>query len=176
MGTLSRAEAARAALRWVTGAAVPVPGGLAWPETRQPDGRISDDLYDGTAGVLMALAQARLAGLVGPDNPVSAITDLIMGEAGVLLALATMDAGPPAARAAGWIADRLRASARWPDGEPGGPEWLMDDSYQTVQPGFSHGAAGIAGFLLRLDRLHRDGPAAPRLWWPDRPPPAPAPV
>ena len=60
---LSRVAAAREALRWVTDAAVPVPGGLAWPETRQPDGRVSDDLYDGTAGVLMALAQARLAGL-----------------------------------------------------------------------------------------------------------------
>ena len=33
---------------------LPVPGGLAWPETRQPGGRVSDDLYDGTAGVLMA--------------------------------------------------------------------------------------------------------------------------
>ena len=27
--------------------------------------------------------------------------------------------------------------------------------------GWMQGAAGIAGFLLRLDRLHRDGPASP---------------
>ena len=58
MMRMTRAEAAREALRWVTDAAVPVPGGLAWPETRQPDGRVSDDLYDGTAGVLMALSEA----------------------------------------------------------------------------------------------------------------------
>ena len=67
MVMLSQAEAAREALRWVTDAAVPVPGGLAWPETRQPDGRVSDDLYDGTAGVLMALAEARLSGIADFD-------------------------------------------------------------------------------------------------------------
>ena len=39
--------------------------------------------------------------------------------------------------------------------------------------GWMQGAAGIAGFLLRLDHLHREGPQAPRLPWPDRPP-APA--
>src|SRR4249919_3086808 len=67
MVRMTRAGAAREALRWVTDAAVPVPGGLAWPETRQPDGRVSDDLYDGTAGVLMALAEARLAGITDFD-------------------------------------------------------------------------------------------------------------
>ena len=63
MVRMTRGEAAREALRWVTDAAVPVPGGLAWPDTRQPDGRVSDDLYDGTSGVLMALAEARLSGI-----------------------------------------------------------------------------------------------------------------
>jgi lantibiotic modifying enzyme len=230
---LSQAEAAREALRWVTDAAVPVPGGLAWPETRQPDGRVSDDLYDGTAGVLMALAEARLsgiadfdafaagavgrlsylggadpagdgtpdpgdpanpppdprraelyiglagypvalrgwaaaagdqaaaatadqtmawlAGLVEPDQPVSAIRDLIIGEAGILLALVTMNAGPSAAeataRAANWIAGRLLAGTRWPDGEPGGPDWVMGGGFEYFMPNFSHGAAGIA-FVL----------------------------
>ncbi|HXJ24898.1 MAG TPA: hypothetical protein VNH17_04325, partial [Streptosporangiaceae bacterium] len=67
MVRMTRAGAAREALRWVTDAAVPVPGGLAWPETRQPDGRVSDDLYDGTAGVLMALAEARLSGIADFD-------------------------------------------------------------------------------------------------------------
>ena len=67
MVRMTRAEAAREALRWVTDAAVPVPGGLAWPETRQPDGRVSDDLYDGTAGVLMLLSEARLSGITDFD-------------------------------------------------------------------------------------------------------------
>ena len=31
------------------------------------------------------------------------------------------------------------------------------------------GAAGIAGWLLRLARLERDGASARRIWWPDRP-------
>src|SRR6476659_10484010 len=64
---MTRAEASHEALRWVTDAAVPVPGGLAWPETRQPDGRVSDDLYDGTAGVLMLLPEARLSGITDFD-------------------------------------------------------------------------------------------------------------
>lgn len=232
MARMTWAEAAREALRWVTDAAVPVPGGLAWPETRQPDGRVSDDLYDGTAGVLMALAEARLAGitdfdafaaravgrlsylggadpagdgtpdpgdpanpppdprraelyiglagypvalrawatvsgdqaaaatadvtlewlagLIQADQPASEYRDLITGEAGILLALVTMDGGTGAARsqAAGWIADRLVADARWPDGHPGGgPDWLMGGGYGAFQPNFSHGAAGI-GFVL----------------------------
>ena len=227
---MTRAEAAREALRWVTDAAVPVPGGLAWPETRQPDGRVSDDLYDGTAGVLMLLSEARLsgitdfdaaaagavgrlsylggadpagdgtpdagdpanpppdprraelyiglagyaaalrawaaaagdqaagetarqtigwlAGLVQAGQPASELRDLIIGEAGILLALVTMGGGPDVARAAGWIADRLAAAARWPDGEPhGGPDWLTDDTFAYSMPNFSHGAAGI-GFVL----------------------------
>ena len=230
MVMLSQAEAAREALRWVTDAAVPVPGGLAWPETRQPDGRVSDDLYDGTAGVLMALAEARLsgiadfdafaagavgrlsylggthpagdgtpdpgdpavpppdprraelyiglagypvalrawaaaagdqaaaatadqtiawlAGLVAAGQPASELRDLIIGEAGILLALVTLGRGPDVAQAAGWIADRLVAAARWPDGEPdGGPDWTMGDSFACTMPNFSHGAAGIA-FVL----------------------------
>jgi len=241
MVRMTRAGAAREALRWVTDAAVPVPSGLAWPETRQPDGRVSDDLYDGTAGVLMALAEARLAGItdfdafaagaVGrlsylggvdpagggtagggtagggtaqaddpadppPDprraelyiglagypvalrawaaaagdqaavatagettawlagrvergKPAAPYRDLIMGEAGILLALVTMDGGTGTdrAQAAGWIAERLVADAQWPDGQPGGPDWLMGGGYGSFQPNFSHGAAGI-GFAL----------------------------
>ena len=59
------------ALRWVTAAGVPAEGGLTWPETTGPAARRSDDLYDGTAGVLAALAQARLAGRTEFD-PVAA--------------------------------------------------------------------------------------------------------
>ncbi|HUC60079.1 MAG TPA: lanthionine synthetase LanC family protein [Streptosporangiaceae bacterium] len=35
--------------------------------------------------------------------------------------------------------------------------------------GWMQGAAGIAAWLLRLARLHEQGPTAPRLPWPDRP-------
>jgi hypothetical protein len=52
------------------------------------------------------------------------------------------------AQAVGWIADRLAAAARWPDGEPhGGPDWTTGDSFAYSMPNFSHGAAGI-GFVL----------------------------
>src|ERR1022692_3980008 len=34
--------------------------------------------------------------------------------------------------------------------------------------GWMQGAAGIAGWLLRLARLQQDGPSAARVWWPDR--------
>jgi lantibiotic modifying enzyme len=36
------------------------------------------------------------------------------------------------------------------------------------QAGWMQGTAGVAAFLLRLARVHRDGPEAPRLPWPDR--------
>ncbi|HEX9064998.1 MAG TPA: lanthionine synthetase LanC family protein [Streptosporangiaceae bacterium] len=68
-------------LRWVTAAGVPAEGGLTWPETRLPGARRTDDLYDGTAGVLAALAQARLAGCTEFD-------DFAAAAAGRLAALA----------------------------------------------------------------------------------------
>ncbi|MGI9008652.1 MAG: lanthionine synthetase LanC family protein [Streptosporangiaceae bacterium] len=49
-------------LRWVTAAGLSAEGGLTWPETTRPGARRGDDLYEGTASVLAALAQARLAG------------------------------------------------------------------------------------------------------------------
>jgi lantibiotic modifying enzyme len=55
--------AARAALRWVTDAGVPVSGGMTWPSTRAPGAPLSDDLYFGTAGILAALSEASLGGL-----------------------------------------------------------------------------------------------------------------
>ena len=35
--------------------------------------------------------------------------------------------------------------------------------------GLMQGAAGIAAWLLRLARVHQDGPGAGRIIWPDRP-------
>ena len=60
--------AARAALRWVTGAGISVDDGMTWPSTRAPGAPSSDDLYFGTAGVLTALAEARLGGLTEFDG------------------------------------------------------------------------------------------------------------
>jgi lantibiotic modifying enzyme len=60
--------AARAALRWVTDAGVAVSGAMTWPSTRAPGAPFSDDLYFGTAGILAALAEARLGGLSEFDD------------------------------------------------------------------------------------------------------------
>jgi lantibiotic modifying enzyme len=54
------ALAATDAFRWVAAQAVEVPGGWAWTE----DGSPCDDLYSGTAGVLLACAEATRAGVV----------------------------------------------------------------------------------------------------------------
>jgi len=56
-------EAACGALRWVVRAAQPADGGLSWRETREPAVPDVDDLYSGTAGVLIAFAEARLSGI-----------------------------------------------------------------------------------------------------------------
>jgi lantibiotic modifying enzyme len=64
-------DAATDALRWVADAAVPAEGGATWPVTRAT-GRVGamlcDDLYDGTAGVLVAFAEARLSGIADYDE------------------------------------------------------------------------------------------------------------
>jgi lantibiotic modifying enzyme len=57
------AEAGYRALRWVADGAMPADGGLAWPDTRDPDRPVADDVYRGTAGVLVAFAEARLSGI-----------------------------------------------------------------------------------------------------------------
>ena len=56
-------DAARLALRWVADAATPADGGASWPETREPGSPLGDHLYSGTAGVLVACAEARLNGI-----------------------------------------------------------------------------------------------------------------
>jgi lantibiotic modifying enzyme len=55
--------AAREALRWVTDSGIAVGGGMTWPETRVPGAQLTDDLYASTAGILAALAEAKLTGL-----------------------------------------------------------------------------------------------------------------
>ncbi|HUZ57030.1 MAG TPA: lanthionine synthetase LanC family protein [Streptosporangiaceae bacterium] len=61
-------DAAIAALRWVTSAGIAVDGGMAWREYTAPGTPICDDLYAGTAGVLAALAEARLSGITDFDD------------------------------------------------------------------------------------------------------------
>jgi lantibiotic modifying enzyme len=188
----------------------PDPGDPALPP---PDPRRAE-LYIGLAGYQVALRAwaaaagdqaaaatadqtvAWLADLVVAGQPASDLRDLIIGEAGILLALVTMGRGPDVARAAGWIADRLVAGAQWPDGKPhGGPDWTTGDSFDYTMPNFSHGAAGIAFVLAtasgplgrpdlldlaaaagrRLERLGRrpDGTLTVPLTIPHRPTAAP---
>jgi lantibiotic modifying enzyme len=64
--------AAIEALRWVAGAAIETDGGASWPETRTDGAHTADDLYDGTAGVLMAFAEAELSGITGFREPATA--------------------------------------------------------------------------------------------------------
>ncbi|SOD72819.1 lanthionine synthetase-like protein [Jatrophihabitans sp. GAS493] len=55
----SRLELLDGAFDWIRSVAVPAPGGLTWCEEGEP----FDDLYSGTAGVLLGCAQARSSGL-----------------------------------------------------------------------------------------------------------------
>ncbi len=214
---LELTDAARRALAWIGSVAADVDGGLAWLE----DGAPCDDLYSGTAGVLLGCAEAAAAGLgtaevsadacgrllllarrgpgvatmpddglfsgwagvtvalrawsqatgdaataeaaaqvtsqiagrilAAPDNP-ARYTDVISGDAGILLALIADDSDT-AVRAAHLLASRLVEVA-----EPGpdGLHWRMVPGWQYLMPGFSHGTAGVAYALAGAGRtLHR---------------------
>ena len=56
------------------------------------------------------------------------------------------------------------AGVRWSN-----TEFRADPPELPPVVGLMHGAAGIAAWLLRLARVHRDGPGARRVTWPDRP-------
>jgi lantibiotic modifying enzyme len=210
-------DAARRALAWIGSVAVGADGGLGWLE----DGVPYDDLYSGTAGVLLGCAEAaaaelgtaqvsdgargrllllarhgpgvatmpddglfsgwtgvtvalrawsRAAGdaaateaaaqvtsqiagriLAAPDDP-ARCTDVISGDAGILLALIADDSDS-AVRAAHLVASRLVEVA-----EPGpdGLQWRMVAGWEYLMPGFSHGTAGVAYALAAAGRtLHR---------------------
>jgi lantibiotic modifying enzyme len=206
-------DVARRAFEWIGSVAVDVDGGLGWLE----GGVLLDDLYSGTAGVLLGCAEAAAAGLgtaqvaagararllnlahhgpgaatmpddglfsgwagvavalrawsgmVGdadaasaaaqvtsqiarrilqaPDDP-SRYTDVISGDAGILLALIADDSGT-AVQAAHVLADRLVNAA-----EPGpdGLNWRMVAGWEYLMPGFSHGTAGVAYALAATGR------------------------
>jgi lantibiotic modifying enzyme len=209
-------EAASGAFGWVGAAAVGAEGGLGWCE----GGAQTDDLYCGTAGVLLGCAEATAAGLdttrvasgargrllhLARDPGVAKLpddglfsgwagvavalhawagaaaddaaaegaalvaaqvagraaaepggaehyTDIISGDAGILLALLTSgsDDALPAAHV---LAGRL---ARLAEPAPGGLHWRMTADWPYLMPGFSHGTAGCAYALAVAGRaLHR---------------------
>jgi len=207
------ADAARRAFDWIGSVAVEVDGGLGWLD----DGVLADDLYSGTAGVLVGCAEAAAAGLSPaqvsagararllwlaargagvatlPDDGLFSgwagvavalrawshaagdavaaaaagrvtsqiagrilrapdgapgCTDVISGDAGILLALIADDSGA-AVQAAHVLAGRLAGA-----GEPGpdGLHWRMAADREYLMPGFSHGTAGVAYALAIAGR------------------------
>jgi lantibiotic modifying enzyme len=210
---LGLADAARRAFDWIDSVAVDADGGLGWLE----GGVLADDLYSGTAGVLLGCTEAAAAGLgtaqvsagararllhlarhgpgvaampddglfggwagiavalrawsrVAGDAAAAAAagqvtaqiaerivqapasrpqcTDVISGDAGILLALIADDSGA-AVRAAHVLAGRLAEVA-----EPGpdGLHWRMTADREYLMPGFSHGTAGVAYALAAAGR------------------------
>ena len=143
-----------------------------------------DGLFSGWAGVAVALrawsratgdaAAAAAAGqltsqiagriLQAPVGPPEC-TDVISGDAGILLALLAdgsgradgsglADGSGAAVRAAHVLAGRLAEAA-----EPGpdGLHWRMAPGYEHLMPGFSHGTAGVAYALAAAGRTLNRG-------------------
>jgi lantibiotic modifying enzyme len=149
------AAGARARLRYL---AERGPGAAKLPD---------DGLFTGWAGVAVALrAWSRAAAdaeagsaatqvtsliaerVLGAQRDPSRYTDVISGDAGILLALLADDSAI-AARAAHVLADGLVDLA-----EPGpdGPHWRMVAGWGYLMPGFSHGTAGVAYALAAAGR------------------------
>lgn len=130
-----------------------------------------DGLFAGWAGVAVALrawsgvvgdvaagaAAARVTSQIAErvlhasDDP-SRYTDVISGDAGILLALLADDSDSATA-ASNVLADRL---VRMAEPGPDGLQWRMVVGREHLMPGFSHGTAGVAYALAaagrRLDR------------------------
>jgi hypothetical protein len=160
------------AFDWIASVAVGVDGGLGWLE----DGALFDDLYSGTAGVLLGCAEAaaagldtarvsagargRLAHLARQDAGTMPDDGLFSGWAGIAVALglpATQALRPgdsgAVTRAAHVLASRLAEAA---EPGPGGLHWRMVADGEYLMPGFSHGTAGVAYALAAAGRtLHR---------------------
>jgi lantibiotic modifying enzyme len=131
-----------------------------------------DGLFSGWAGVALALrAWSRAAGDAAASSAAGQVTsqiagrilraaagppeytDVICGDAGILLALIADDSGA-AVRAAHVLAGRLAAAA-----EPGpdGLHWRMAPGQEHLMPGFSHGTAGVAYALAAAGRTLNRG-------------------
>ena len=121
---LELADASRRAFDWIGSVAVDADGGLGWLE----GGVLSDDLYNGTAGVLLGCAEAAAAGLGtarvsagararllhlarhGPDVATMPDDGLFSGWAGVAVALrawSRVAGDEAAAAAAGQVTSRI---------------------------------------------------------------------
>jgi lantibiotic modifying enzyme len=158
------ADAARSALDWIGSVAVEVDGGRIWQE----DGTPVDDLYAGTAGVLLGCAEATAAGLDAAPvaagardrllhlahHPDAAILDgdgAFTGWAGVAVALRAW-ARAAGDRAAADGADRVLATVAGRAGTPPAADGCTDI------------ISGDAGILLTLldtpDQPPTDQPGA----------------
>ena len=126
-----------------------------------------DGLFSGWAGVAVALrAWSRVAGDAAAASAAALVTsqiagrilqapagrsrctDVISGDAGILLALIADDSGT-AVRAAHALAGRLVEAA---EPSPGGLHWRMAAGWEYLMPGFSHGTAGVAYALAAVGR------------------------
>ena len=128
---MDAAEAARRALRWVAESAVPADGGVSWPETREPGSPLADNLYSGTAGVLVAFAEARVSGIDEFDDSARGA----VGRLEILAAALAADLG-----------GRTRAAG--------------DDPLSVTELGLYEGLAGHAAALRAWAEAAGDGRAA----------------
>jgi hypothetical protein len=143
------ADAAIRALRWVSRAAVPADGGLAWPATREAGEEPEDSLYAGTAGVLVAFAEARLSGVRDFDETARAAAGRlrhVTAEATRTLQESAPGEGRLAAAGLGLytgLAGHATALQLWADAT--GDVLAADAARNT--------AAGIAALAMRHNRL-----------------------
>lgn len=120
---------------------------------------VEDGLFGGWPGIAVALrawdravddpvaaqVAAELSVRVAVSPVTNECTDVISGAAGTLLGL--LDDDSPSARdAAGQVADHLAAAA---EPAPGGLHWRVTPDWHNLQPGFSHGTAGV-GYALGM--------------------------
>ena len=61
-------EMARDAFRWIASQSVPDRERVSLARPNWPDRLLADDLYEGTAGVLVGLAEAHLTGITEFDD------------------------------------------------------------------------------------------------------------
>ena len=102
---------------------------------------------DATAAQTAAEVSARVSAAPGTSE----YTDVVSGAAGIVLAL--INDGSPAAQAtAGDLADHLVAVG---EPVPAGLHWRMTPDWPYLQPGFSHGTAGVAYALAEAGRALR---------------------
>jgi lantibiotic modifying enzyme len=103
---------------------------------------LDDESRAAAAAVTAGIARRMLARADDPDR----CTDVISGDAGILLALVEQGDDPVVAEAASAVADGL---VRLALDRPDGLHWRMDPEHENLMPGFSHGTAGVAYALGR---------------------------